>query len=115
MHQTLCRRLYQQFSVSFWHRRRSGSRFALTVLFWLLGPAAIVARAQDKSYLTTIGVLPWTTTIPVEHGYINVANGDLHLKIPLGSFPQRGARDFEVSLFYDSRIWREPSVTSGWP
>jgi len=43
--------------------------------------------------------------LPVENGYINAATGDLHLEIPLGSFPQRGGRQFKAMLMYDSNIW----------
>jgi hypothetical protein len=60
-------------------------------------------RAQ--TYLQGIGVPTFTTQVPVENGFINVANGNLHLEIPLGSFPQRGGGTDNVSLMYDSAIW----------
>jgi RHS repeat-associated protein len=78
---------------------------ALSVLtFW-----ASPARAQ--SYLTQTGTPAFTTAQPVELGFINLGNGNLHLTIPLGSFPQRGARPFTTLLVYDSRIWQTAGAT----
>jgi RHS repeat-associated protein len=62
-----------------------------------------VAWSQD--YLAQTGHPTFATTEPVELGYINSANGNLHLEIPLGSFPQRGNKSLSFKLVYDSRIW----------
>ncbi len=43
--------------------------------------------------------------IPVKNGYINVANGDLHLEIPFSQLKQRGNLALDEKLVYDSRIW----------
>jgi RHS repeat-associated protein len=75
------------------------------LLAWIVSSGAITARCQNIDYLNSIGVPTFTTALPVENGFINAANGDLHLEIPLGSFPQRGGRQFEASLMYDSNIW----------
>ena len=83
----------------------------LGVLAWfLLGLGASAVKGQ--SYLESIGVPPFTSALPVENGFINAANGNLHLEIPLASYPQRGGREFKVSLMYDSAIWRK--VYSSW-
>jgi len=68
--------------------------------------------AAAQSYLTQIGVPPFTTALPVENGFLNVANGNLHLSIPLGSFPERGSHPFVAGFVYDSRIWQVVSGTS---
>src|SRR6266851_4136350 len=39
-------------------------------------------------------------------GFINLANGNLHLEIPLAAPPQRGSLGLSEKLIYDSRIWR---------
>src|SRR6266849_713180 len=62
------------------------------------------ARAQDP--LNQAGAPTFTTAVPVEMGFLNAANGNLHITIPLGSFPQRGARPFAAGFIYDSRIWQ---------
>ena len=82
-----------------------GRRYVLLLVAvaWILGTSAVPVRAQ--SYLQSIGVPPFSTQLPVQNGYINLANGDLHLEIPLGSFPQRGGRTETVALVYDSNIW----------
>ena len=48
---------------------------------------------------------PFTTALPVEQGFLDAANGDLHIQVPFGTFPERGGRPFIAGLAYDSRIW----------
>jgi RHS repeat-associated protein len=81
--------------------------FLPTRVFFLLFLALSMAsgvRSQDYSLQT--GRPTFTTAQPVQMGFVNVANGNLHLAIPLGSFPQRGNRGFAAALVYDSRIWQ---------
>src|SRR5439155_1501957 len=88
--------------------------FLLAVSFlWWLGPGAAACEAQD--YLLQPGAPPFTTESPVELGYVNLANGNLHLEIPLASFPQRGGRQFTASLVYDSRLWWTTCANSWTP
>lgn len=61
-------------------------------------------KAQDYSLQT--GAPTFTTAEPVELGFLNLANGNLHLEVPFGMFPQRGARPFAAALVYDSRIYK---------
>jgi len=49
--------------------------------------------------------------IPVENGFINIANGNLHLEFSLAAHKQRGALKLNERLVYDSRIW----TTAGYP
>ena len=72
------------------------------------------------SYLNDAGSPAYATNIPVPNGYINLANGNLHLEVPLASPPQRGAVKVNERLVYDSRIWMfSPFGTHGsfhwWP
>ena len=62
-----------------------------------------VARAQ---YLQETGSPTFTTPESVPMGFVNVANGNLHLEIPLGAFPQRGGGSLVAKMVYDSRIWK---------
>jgi RHS repeat-associated protein len=65
-----------------------------------------VVEAQQNSYLNNIGVPTFSVSVPIENGRINIANGNLHLEIPLeGSFPQRGGGSFQSALMYDSALW----------
>lgn len=77
--------------------------FAGFGLVLFIGASAITAKAQ--TYLQNVGVPPFTTKVPVENGFINAANGNLHLEIPLGSFPQRGGPAEKIVLMYDSAFW----------
>lgn len=45
------------------------------------------------------------SSLPIEHGAINMANGNVHLEIPLTSSPQRGDIAVGATLVYDSKIW----------
>jgi len=71
--------------------------------------------ANAQNYLGQIGAPAFSTASPVELGYLNIANGNLHLSVPLGSFPQRGHLDYTAALDYDSSIWVEAgSVPPSW-
>lgn len=81
--------------------RRSRVVLAAVVLIcWLYVPSL-----KAQTYLENVGVPPFTTSLPIENGFINAANGDLHLEIPLGSFSQRGGGTDKIMLMYDSAIW----------
>ena len=85
-------------------------RFRSIPLFAFLFPALIMstqwAAAQTPpNYLYGTGSPTFTTAEPVESGLINSGNGNLHIEIPMGSFPQRGNRNLSGRLIYDSRIW----------
>ena len=97
----------------------------LMLLVILLGSI----RLKAQTYLESVGVPPFTTQSPVEMGFVNLANGDLHIEIPLGSFPQRGGREDKIAIVYDSAIWEggywapdnippsgvsEPFIGAGW-
>lgn len=71
-------------------------------LLWLLGPMAAVSTAQ---YSLQTGSPTFTTALPVELGFLNIANGNLHLQVNFGSYPERGSRPLAAGLVYDSRIW----------
>src|SRR5579859_2921169 len=75
--------------------------FFLPLLFLL---SAISAVAQ--SYLDEPGIPAFTTSFPVDRGFINLANGNLHLEIPVATYPQRGnIKALHARLVYDSRLW----------
>ena len=68
--------------------------------------------AQGQTYQQSVGVPTFTTAVHLEeNGFINTANGNLHLEIPLGSYPQRAGGQAQVSLVYDSSIWTPASMT----
>jgi RHS repeat-associated protein len=68
----------------------------------------LVLHAQN--YLTMTGITGSSAPYPAEMGTVDAANGDLHLEIPLGSFPQRGgAAPLVPKLVYDSHIWTVPT------
>jgi len=75
-----------------------------TVVLLALGLVACPVNAQN--YLTQVGAPTFTTALPVESGFLDASNGNLHLSIPLGSLPERGSTRFAAALVYDSRIWQ---------
>jgi YD repeat-containing protein len=76
-----------------------GLRLAALCLLTICRPAI----SQD--YLTATGNPSFSVNIPVENGFINVANGNLHMEFPLATHKQRGALTLDEKLVYDSRIW----------
>jgi hypothetical protein len=74
----------------------------LIALFILL-PFRAVLQAQD--YTDSTGIPSFSTTYPAEMGSVDASSGNLHLEIPLGSFPQRGGTTATLKLAYDSHMW----------
>jgi len=70
------------------------------VLLWFGG------GTLQAQYLLETGSPTFATPEPVPMGFINVANGNLHIEIPIVSTPQRGGRPFVAKMVYDSRIWK---------
>jgi len=78
----------------------------------VIGPFCAVLSAQD--YLTSTGVSSFSSPYPAEMGTVDAASGNLHLEIPLGSFPQRGgSAPLIPRIIYDSHIWTLPTDGTG--
>lgn len=71
----------------------------------------VFVTSANAQYTTSTGTPTFTTALPVEMGFTNVANGNLHLEIPIASFPQRGSLAYNARLVYDSLIWKISSNT----
>ena len=71
----------------------------------------VLSFAQD--YLTSTGTPPFSAPERVEYGFVDASNGNLHIEIPMGSYPQRGSGKPEMIRFtYDAnKLWT--IVTSG--
>ena len=68
--------------------------------------AGVPHPAAAQNYLTSTGSPAFSAPEPVELGSVDASNGDLHLSIPLGSYPQRGTGQPQPITFeYDSNIW----------
>jgi RHS repeat-associated protein len=74
-------------------------------LSWALGPRAADVRGQSVDNLRSIGIPELSAQLPVEMGYINAGNGNLHLEIPLGTFAHRSGKQIRLAFTYDSSIW----------
>src|SRR5438045_2599520 len=72
-----------------------------------------VNSAYAQSYIDGTGVPTFTTSQPVELGFVNVANGNLHMELPISSHPQRGALALSEKIVYDSRIWKVVTTGNG--
>lgn len=60
-----------------------------------------------QSYGTASGMPPFVAPEPVDLGFTDAANGNLHLEISLGSYPQRASKQpLDIKYIYDSNsIW----------
>src|SRR5579871_3327332 len=72
----------------------------LTIFLMCTGMASVGQDYQSQTGSPTFSVMQ-----PVPYGVVNLANGNLHVEIPLASAPQRGSLQFVAKLVYDSRIW----------
>jgi RHS repeat-associated protein len=82
---------------------RAHRLFVAIGFFILLGLTSSATFGQ--TYLDEIGIPTFTTALPVELGFVNLANGNMHLEIPIASYPQRGKPTLVGRLAYDSRVW----------
>src|ERR1700688_419752 len=74
----------------------------LTAVVFLSPPS----NAQDPSnYVLQTGTPTFAANDVFPFGTVDIANGNLHLEIPLGSYPQRGGKSLSLKLVYDSRVW----------
>jgi len=80
------------------------SSLVVVLLFVLL--LSFPSASAQVDPLNQVGNPTFNTAWPVGLGATDVANGNLHQQIPLGSFPQRGGRTLTAGLTYDSRIWK---------
>lgn len=61
--------------------------------------------AKAQNYLTASGKPSFATVEPVELGFVDAANGNLHLRFDFGAFPQRGVHGIaNIGLVYDSSL-----------
>jgi YD repeat-containing protein len=84
-------------------------RRELSILLLIIPLFAAIATPRadaQNSYLYGTGNPTWGVNIPIEDGFINVANGNVHIEIPVASEPQRGGSSYTESVIYDSRIWQ---------
>ncbi len=91
------------------------NRTVLLASLCLLGLLSSVCNpvlAQNNNYVLQTGIPVFTTAEPVELGFVNLANGNLHLEIPLTIIPERGRNKFTAALVYDSRFWHPNSNTN---
>jgi RHS repeat-associated protein len=100
-------------------RGRLASLIGLVLLSFL----TLVSGARAQNPLDSLlqrGSPSFTSAdvLPGGLGFVNVANGNLHLEIPLGNYPQRGgsSQPFIAKLIYDTREWEVESngTSSSW-
>ncbi len=78
---------------------------ALSLALSCLFHASLSEDASAQTYISAVGNPSFGVNVPVPNGFINIANGNLHLEIPLAKHKQRGALALNERLIYDSRIW----------
>jgi RHS repeat-associated protein len=103
--------LSKLWSASKWKHCGTTSFFFILIITLVgLGTSNSNAQANPNpdNSMESLGFPPFSEQVPVEMGNINVANGNLHIEIPLGSFPQRGQSGaLNPKLVYDSAIWTQ--------
>ena len=67
---------------------------------------ALAGMASAQTLPDAGGIPTASSTFPVEHGFVNLANGALHLEIPVVNYSQRGNIQQPITIVYDSNIWK---------
>jgi RHS repeat-associated protein len=75
----------------------------VALLILLLGVDLHALNAQ--TYAQSVGVPSFSASSPIESGFVNLANGNLHLEIPLASVGERAGKIDKVVLMYDSSFY----------
>lgn len=83
-------------------------------------PAALIVWSLSQimfaqDYLQAVGTPVFTSAESVELGIVDASTGDLHLEIPVASFPQRAGQPLTYKFVYDSRIWSQSGGSSWVP
>jgi hypothetical protein len=84
-------------------KKRLNSVDIVGIVFCLVG---------SSLFAQSTGMPRFAAPEPVELGFVDAATGNLHLSIPLGSYPQRGGNQQSIDLEYDSSFWA-PHVSGG--
>ena len=79
--------------------------FVFSLALASLFQASLSENGSAQTYISAVGNPSFGVNVPVPNGYINIANGNLHLEVPLATHKQRGALALNERLIYDSRIW----------
>lgn len=97
-------------------KHKSLARFGFFACLAVCLPLATlrVANAQSDNFYQ-FGRYHWTVPLPVDHGYVDASNGNLHLSIPIASIAERGHIPYTATLVYDSHIWQQvPGTSTTW-
>jgi hypothetical protein len=75
-------------------------------LLCLVGLGRLKAQpAAGQNYESQTGVPSNNVMYPVPGGFVNLDTGNLFLKFPLVSLPERAGRPYTLSLVYNSVFW----------
>ena len=75
-----------------------------TILFFVAGAGNAWGQGQDVP-LQQSGIPMLSEQIQVPSGVVSTTNGNLHIEIPIGTYPQRGQKPNNVKLTYDSNMY----------
>ena len=82
-------------------------------MFWLVLSLGISFQLHSQTTEFSPGNPTASAMIPVESGFINLANGNLHLDIPFATYNLRGGLVRHAGFVYDSSIWHGVTNTGG--
>jgi RHS repeat-associated protein len=88
--------------------KRFASLFLAIAGTIVFGRAAVAQSAEYDAGAPTTAV-----TVPVERGFVNLVDGNLHIEIPFTSYKGRGALSTNLRMVYDSMIWHGAPAPSG--
>src|SRR5690242_815173 len=90
--------------------------YRATVWIFLVALSLGYAASLPAQYLQETGSPTFAAKEDIPMGFVNVANGNLHIEIPFLASPQRGGRTLLGKMVYDSRIWKivDNGISQSW-
>jgi RHS repeat-associated protein len=94
------------------------TRRVLYIALFLLSIVLPTKYLLGQSTPTSIGKPTGAAVFPIEHGFVDLSNGNVHLEIPIEGYKQRGNVQTPAAFVYDSSIWaanvNSTSGTGSW-
>lgn len=80
-------------------------RWLACIVLAVLGCQYASSQDYTNDYVNRIGRPNFAVFQPVDSGEVDIANGNLQLTIPLGTFQERNGKKLDVRLSYSSKVY----------
>ena len=89
-------------------------RILANTLIAVIGMITACSPGFAQSIEGLVGQPTTAVTLPVERGFVNLQNGNLHIEIPFATYKGRGDLSTSLKMVYDSMIWHGVETANGY-